>query len=149
MPYSHTQMSHMWIWIVAAFEAVAIVTLLLAGAEIAAIIAVIAVAAVLTVVGIMFSRLTVEVDDTAVRLAFGNGWPRKTIQWGEVMSARRVRNRWWYGFGMRKIPGGWMWNVGGLDAVELRMDTGKVFRIGTDDPDGLIAAAGARTSVGE
>ncbi len=148
MPYSHTQTSHMWIWIVAAFEAVAIVVLLLADADIAAIVAVIAVAAVLTVVGIMFSRLTVAVDDAAVRLAFGNGWPRKTIPWSKVMSAQQVRNRWWYGFGMRKIPGGWMWNVGGLDAVELRLETGKVFRIGTDDPGGLMSAASTRAATG-
>ncbi len=146
MQYSHTQTSHMWMWIVGAFEAAAVGLLLLAGAGVVEIGVVIALAAVLTIVGIVFSRLTVEVDDAAVRLAFGSGWPKKSIPWSEVMSARRVRNRWWYGFGMRKIPGGWMWNVGGLDAVELRLDTGKVFRIGTDDPDGLLAACTRRTA---
>ncbi len=53
---------------------------------------------------------------------------------------RPVRNSWWYGWGVRKVPGGWMYNVWGYDAIELELASGKVFRIGTDDPDGLLAA---------
>jgi len=38
------------------------------------------------------------------------------------------------------ISGGWMYNVWGLDAVELNLTSGKVFRIGTDEPAELLAA---------
>ena len=31
-----------------------------------------------------------------------------------------VRNKWWHGWGVRWVPGGSMYNVWGLDAVELR-----------------------------
>jgi hypothetical protein len=38
------------------------------------------------------------------------------------------------------VPGRRLYNVSGLDAVELRLKTGDIRRIGTDDPQGLAAA---------
>ena len=52
----------------------------------------------------------------------------------------QVRNRWWWGFGIRWTPHGWMWNISGLDAVELTYHNGKKFRIGTDEPEALLEA---------
>jgi hypothetical protein len=97
------------------------------------------VAALMAWVLITFSRLTVEVSNE-VNIYFGWGWPRKTFEPAQIDDVRTVRNPLWYGFGIRWIPKGWMWNVSGLDAVELTLRTGRVFRIGTDDPDGLLAA---------
>jgi hypothetical protein len=37
-------------------------------------------------------------------------------------------------------PGFRLYNVSGLDAVELRLKSGDIRRIGTDDPHGLAAA---------
>jgi len=37
-------------------------------------------------------------------------------------------------------PGFRLYNVSGLDAVELRLKTGEVRRIGTNDPQGLASA---------
>jgi hypothetical protein len=51
-----------------------------------------------------------------------------------------VPNRWWYGWGIRRGPGFRLYNVSGLDAVELRLKSGEVRRIGTDDPLALAAA---------
>jgi hypothetical protein len=51
-----------------------------------------------------------------------------------------VRNKWWYGWGIRLTPHGWLFNVGGLDAVELELASGRKFRIGTDEPQGLLNA---------
>ena len=87
-----------------------------------------------------FSMLTVLVDGDQIRVYFGRGWPRKTIRRAEIVDTGPVRNRWWYGLGIRWIPKGTLWNVWGLDAVELRLQSGRVFRIGTDDIDGLVAA---------
>jgi hypothetical protein len=44
------------------------------------------------------------------------------------------------GFGIRMRPGFRLYNVSGLDAVELRLKSGDVRRIGTDDAAGLAAA---------
>ena len=97
-------------------------------------------AAVFLAIGWGFSSLHVVVDATDLRIAFGVGWPRKTIPRAEITSATPVRNRWWWGFGIRYTPAGWMWNVSGLDAVAIERGPGRTFRIGTDDPEGLAAA---------
>ena len=60
-------------------------------------------------------------------------------------SAEKVRNKWYYGFGIRLIPGGQMYNVAGLDAVELKLTNGRVFRVGTDESDKLLTAIQSQT----
>jgi hypothetical protein len=44
------------------------------------------------------------------------------------------------GFGIRMGPRYRLYNVSGLDAVELRPKNGEIRRIGTDDPAGFVAA---------
>lgn len=90
--------------------------------------------------GILVSRLTIEVTHDALRASFGPGWPKKEIPLDEIESATPVHNPWWYGWGIRWTPSGPLWNVAGLDAVELRLRNGKRFRLGTDEP---VALAGA------
>jgi len=51
-----------------------------------------------------------------------------------------VKNHWYYGWGIRLTPHGVLYNVSGFYAVELRLRTGKEFRIGTDVPQELDAA---------
>ena len=96
-----------------------------------------AVVTVMLIVMVLFGSLTVCVDDDAITAQFGPGIIRKKIALCDVVSCRPVRNKWWWGWGVRLIPGGWLYNVSGLDAVELQMKNGKVFRIGTDEPKQL------------
>lgn len=86
------------------------------------------------------SILRVSVSSEFVRAAFGLGWPQKTFRWEEIQEVRAVRNPWYYGWGIRKIPSGWMYNVSGLSAVELVLKNGRVFRIGTAEPEALLHA---------
>ena len=147
MRYSHTQRAP-------AFFQFGVIALLVLTAG----ITVVADGAVGAVVGLMlvviallvlvFSRLTVEVNDDGLQASFGRGWPRRTARFDESATARVVRNRWWYGFGIRWIPGGILWNVWGLDAVELDLTDGKKLRIGTDEPDALLAALVGRVAIG-
>jgi hypothetical protein len=89
----------------------------------------------------LFHALAVEVDGDAVRLAFGPGLFRKRIPLASIRGVRVVRNPWWSGWGIRWMPGRWtMWNVAGFDAVELDLDRGARFRIGTDEPHALARA---------
>jgi len=92
-----------------------------------------------------FSRLDVTVATTEIKVSFGFGKPHRVIPLAEVAEARRVRNNWIQGWGVRKISNGWMYNVWGLDAVELEMTSGDVFRIGTDEPDKLHTAIALNT----
>jgi len=95
---------------------------------------------VLVAVVALMSRLEVTVDQDAVVAAFGFGWPRRTIPLDEIARTRQVRNNFWYGFGVRKVPRGWMYNVWGLDGVELELTNGKIFRIGSNDAERLHAS---------
>ncbi|MAW60528.1 MAG: hypothetical protein CMJ94_06805 [Planctomycetes bacterium] len=91
-----------------------------------------------------FSWLTVEVTSTTIELRFGLGWVKRSIPLKKVAATEIVRNKWWYGWGIRLTPHGWMWNISGMEAVELLYTDGKCFRIGTDDPAGLKQAIDAR-----
>lgn len=91
-------------------------------------------------IGFALSSLTTTVTDETVTASFRFGWPRREIPRDRLLAADVVRNQWWYGVGIRIIPDGWMYNVWGLDAVELFVDGTSNFRIGTDDPHGLAAA---------
>jgi hypothetical protein len=88
----------------------------------------------------LFAVLTVRVDGSHVSATFTFGFPNYRIALSEIESVTAVRNKSWWGIGLRKIPGGWMYNVWGLDAVELTRTGASVFRIGTDDPSGLANA---------
>jgi hypothetical protein len=108
----------------------------LAGVNVASLV----VASVFLLIGFLFGGLTTRVGTDSLDLAFGVGIIKKSVPLKNIESAEAVRNRWWYGFGIRLTPHGWMWNMKGLSAVELTYKTGKKFRVGTTDPEGLLAA---------
>ncbi len=94
--------------------------------------------AILLAVLIGFSSLTVEVKEDSLVCWFGPGLIRRTIDLSRIQEAKAVRNPWYSGWGIRLLPSGWLWNVSGLDAVELIFRNGKRFRIGTNEPERLI-----------
>ena len=94
---------------------------------------------VLIALGI-FTRLTVTVDDQMIKVQFGLRIIRKAFRLNEIEVYRVVKNPWYYGWGIRFTPRGWLFNVSGFSAIELQMKNGKTYRIGTDDPDNLAAA---------
>ena len=89
-----------------------------------------------------FRSLMVTVTPAEVELAYSFGWPRKTIERARIVSAEPLRIPWWYGAGIRGTPKGWMWSIWSLDTVLLNLSDGRGFLIGTDDPEGLVAALG-------
>ena len=84
--------------------------------------------------------MTVHVDDEALRFHLSFGWFRRRYALKEIASTRIVTNHWLYGWGIRWIGTGWLYNVSGLKAVEMTLKNGKKVRIGTDEPDRLEAA---------
>lgn len=107
-------------------------------------VALVAFVVVMAAVLLVFRRLTVEIA-AEITVFFGWGWPRRRVDPATVTAQRIVRNRWWYGWGIRWIPHGTLWNLFGLDAVELQLADGRVLRIGTDDPEGLVVAVAGVT----
>lgn len=72
-----------------------------------------------------------------MEIRFGIGLIKKRFDLKDIIKAYTVRNHWYYGWGIRIIPRGWLFNVSGLDAIEIVMSSGKRYRIGTDQPDEL------------
>jgi hypothetical protein len=64
---------------------------------------------------------------------FGFGVIQRRIPLSEIEAVTRVRSSPFDGWGLRMISGGWLWNVSGLDAIELRLRNGRRFRIGSDE----------------
>ena len=96
--------------------------------------------ALLIVMAWLFSSLTIIVEPGELSWYFGPGLWRYRIARSTIQSAAIVQNHWWNGFGIRMRPGWRLYNVSGVDAVELRLQSGDVIRLGTDDPRGLEAA---------
>lgn len=104
-----------------------------------------AVSSIMVLVLLMLSSLatlTVSVDENYVRIKFGYGLFKKKLSLEKIDSVKTVKNRWYYGWGIRMYfwPTTWIFNVSGFDAVELIMKNGKRYRIGTDEPVKLESA---------
>ena len=88
----------------------------------------------------LFHSLTVRISRSEIALSFGVGLIRKQFPIGDISSASIVQNRWYNGFGIRKIRGGWLYNVSGFDAIEIQLKNERKYRIGTNQPKELLAA---------
>ena len=96
---------------------------------------------IMIIVLAIFSTLTVSAGEDTLRIRFGpvglikKGWPL-----AEIASVTTVTNPWYYGWGIHWTPNGPLYNVSGFGAVEVRLLSGKTFRIGTDEPEVLRSA---------
>jgi hypothetical protein len=96
-----------------------------------------AVLLILIICALLFASLTIEVDRHTIDARFGPGIIRKSFRIDDVQDCKVVGNPWYYGWGIRLTPHGWLYNVSGAHAVEIEFKSGKKVRLGTDDPDGL------------
>jgi len=87
-----------------------------------------------------FCCLTVEIAGDELVCRFGPGLIRKRFALCEIRDVKEVKNPWYYGWGIRLTPHGWLFNVSGLDAVEIELASGRTFRVGTDRPGELADA---------
>ena len=89
-----------------------------------------------------FSTLTVAVDKQFLSICFGWGVFRKTFAVNEIISVARVKNCWYYGWGIRVCfrPKMWIFNVSGFDSVEIVLKNRTIYRIGTDESEKLESA---------
>ncbi|PCH76197.1 MAG: hypothetical protein COB96_07140 [Planctomycetota bacterium] len=131
--YSHRQ-APVWMWF--AFGGLIGIGIIswLAGGWIPLVNSIFIVAILLVV---LFNGLKVEVDNEKINLIYGLGLIHRNIDLSSLAEVSVVRNKWWYGFGIRLTPHGWMWNISGLDAIELEYRNGKRFRIGSNEPAAL------------
>ena len=89
----------------------------------------------------LFATLTVVITEDVLEIRFGPvGVIRKKFPLNDIESCQVVKNPWYYGWGSRLTPHGRLYSVSGFYAVEIKMKTGKKYRIGTDVPNDLEKA---------
>lgn len=146
-PYKHTQIGYLMLCITLAVLALFVWIQVTARAEPVSYdsgpnFAITAIMALTLFILGSFSTLTVAVDGQFLKIRFGWGIFRKKFPLSEIATVRKVKNMWYYGWGIRLWlrPKMWIFNVSGFDAVELAMKNGTVYRIGTDEPEKLETA---------
>ena len=89
---------------------------------------------------IVFSSLTVEVANGELRFHFGLGVWTKRYPVADIVRAAPTRSVWWEGLGIRVTPRGWLYTVSGGPAVEITPRGKPAFRLGTPEPEAVVAA---------
>ncbi|MCO7187865.1 MULTISPECIES: hypothetical protein [unclassified Pseudoalteromonas] len=95
---------------------------------------------VVGIIAILFSSLTIKVGEGQVRWFFGPGFWRKSLDCAQIDSAKIIKTKWYNGLGIRLLSTGWLYNVSGLNAVELTLKDGTTVSLGTNEAEQLLAA---------
>ena len=83
---------------------------------------------------LLFFQMKTSVNSQKIQISYGIGLIKKTIRINEIENIIIVRNKWYYGIGIRMLKNGWLYNIQGLNAIELKMKNSKsIIRIGTAD----------------
>lgn len=135
MPYKHTQIGYLII--IALIIPLLILFFTLTTAEFILVLPMIAITFLIALT--LFYSLTVEIDETKLIIKFGFGIINKKFILKDIVSCHPVKNPWYYGWGIHRTPHGWLYNIAGFDAVEIKMKNGKTYRIGTDESKKLEA----------
>jgi hypothetical protein len=87
-----------------------------------------------------FTALTIEVNKDLLIWYFNFGLISKQVKIADIANVTQVTNSWIHGWGIHRTSCGWLYNVSGLQAIEVRLNTGKLFRLGTNEPEELVKA---------
>ncbi len=128
MPYRHTQVGYV------------IIFLMLPAAIAAFVFKNMSLSWIVSIAGVLFLTLTVSVEIDCVRIWFGPRFIQKRFFLNEIESCQGSKSR-CYSWGIHGWLGkGWLFNVSGFRSVELKMLSGKKYFIGTDQPEALEKA---------
>ena len=87
-----------------------------------------------------FNKITITITKTTLSFSMGIGLIKKTYPLSDIKSCTPIKNNIISGWGIRRIQGGWLYNVSGFQAIELQFkNENKIIRIGTDKPDEVVA----------
>jgi hypothetical protein len=141
--YRHEQIGRIYIALLG-FAAVTCVVFAVATrlTAYAAAIASLFIFAFITLTCIAFARLTIEVDRSGLRWGMTFGFPGGFIPMEEIVSVDIVPLSFWYGIGIHLTLRGWVWNVALGRGVQIHRCGGMPIVLGTDDPEGFVAAIG-------
>lgn len=144
MKYKHTQIGYLiiaiwfavlalfvWVYFLAANEPVS--------PDSGSNLAITSIMTLVLIILASFTTLQTRIDETHLHIKFGYGIFQKKFSLSDIVSAKTVKNKWYYGWGIKLWlwPKMWIYSISGFDAVEIQLKKGKVYRIGTDDVEGL------------
>lgn len=144
MKYKHTQIGYLiiatwfavlalfvWVYFTAASEPVS--------ADSGPNLAITSIMTLVLIILASFVTLQTRIDDTYLHIKFGYGIFQKKFALSDIVSTKVVKNKWYYGWGIKLWlwPKMWIYSISGFDAVEIQLKNDKVYRIGTDDVEGL------------
>jgi hypothetical protein len=137
--YKHTQFgaSTLTIFVAAGILTAAVVSSMLA--EDRLFVAFVVIAAYFIIVA-LFYAFTVEISEEKLKFWFGIGGIRKAYSLEKIRSTKEVVNPWYYLWGIKSIPGGWLYAIGPGTAVEIVFKNSKVIRLGSNQPKELKQA---------
>jgi len=143
--YEHTQIGYLIIFVLFAATVFVAIAGIVAPSDRGVLVMDGIIESILLICAIIFSKLTIKVDEETLHACFGIGLIRKKVPLREIVGCEPIRIQWWYGWGIHLTAYGWLYNVSGLDAVVITLRNGRKFALGTDDPQGLVSAI--RTSI--
>ncbi len=83
---------------------------------------------------ILFYSLTITITETELIAYFGIGVIKKRIPLESILYCTPTKINIFYGWGIKKVRRGWMFNISGLKVVDLELRNGKRFVIGCNNP---------------
>jgi hypothetical protein len=134
--YSHRQVGIVQLWA----GALSLFIILVTAYFIPEMILVLLIPIVALAFGILFfSVLTVEIHSDCIDALFG---PiplfKRSVAFDTISTYKLVKNPWYFGYGIRVIQNGTLYNIAGPHALEITLNTGKKVQIGTDEPEVLV-----------
>lgn len=100
-------------------------------------------AIIMALVVLVFTAMTVTVDDSHIEVSMGFELIRERVPVSEIDSIEEVSIP-WHSVGFKKISKGWLYSVAVSGGIDIRRKNGKRLIIGSDDPEGLLQAVRSR-----
>ncbi len=89
------------------------------------------------VISSLFYKLTVELEESVLRLIYGIGLIRITFKIDRILAVKTIKTPWYWGLGIRITPKGMLYNIQGSKAVKIayiRNGKNKSVMVGTPEP---------------
>lgn len=96
------------------------------------------VAGLFIIIGGLFYKLTIEFDESTLKLIYGIGLIRIKFKIDELEYIEIIKTPWYYGLGIRVTPKGMLYNIQGSKAISIkyiRNGKSKSVMVGTPEPE--------------
>ncbi len=95
------------------------------------------------VIASLFYKLTIELDQSVLKLIYGIGLIRITFKIDQLEATKIIKTPWYWGLGIRTTPKGMLYNIQGSKAIKIEYISNgksKLVMVGTPEPERLIQA---------